>query len=208
MSRRRGAVVRIVDISRSVGPTTPVYPGDPPVLIEPISAAGGGDSYALSRVSLGSHTGTHVDPPAHFIPGAATVDAIPLEACIGPALVLDVSAAGRRISAAALASIPDGTERLLLRTGGPALGGPALTAEAARLLADRRLCLVGSDTLSVAPAEAPGEVHRILLDAGAVILEGLDLAAAPAGPATLLCLPLKIADGDGAPARAVLLYDA
>lgn len=200
--------MRILDISLPVGPTTPVYPGDPGVVIERISAAGSGDSYAVSRIALGSHTGTHVDPPAHFIPGAGTADAIPLDACIGPAFVLDVSSVDRSITAAALSSMPDGSERLLLRTGGPALGGPALTTDAARLLVNRRLRLVGIDALSVAPAEAPGEVHRILLSAGIVILEGLDLSAAPDGPATLLCLPLKVAEGDGAPARAVLLYDA
>lgn len=199
--------MRIVDISMSLGPETPVYPGDPTIILERVSEAEGGDSYALSRLTLGSHAGTHVDPPAHFIPDAATADTIPLDACIGPCLVLDVSMGNGPMQAPAVEAVPVGTERLLLKTGGPAIGGRALSEAAARALVRRGLRLVGIDALSVAPADAPGGVHRILLAAGIVILEGLDLTAAPAGMATLLCLSLKLMAGDGAPARAVLLYD-
>lgn len=199
--------MRIVDISLPLGPATPLYPGDPLVEVTPISEAKGGDSFALSRLSLGSHTGTHIDPPAHFIAGGATVDTVPLDACIGPAYVLDVTALRDAISVEALESMPEGTQRILLRTGGPPLDGIGLTTEAARALVERQVRLAGIDALSIAPLAAPGEVHRILLSAGIVILEGLDLTHAPDGPATLVCLPLKIAGGDGAPARAVLLYD-
>jgi arylformamidase len=199
--------VRIVDISLPIGSTTPVYPGDPPIVIERLSETHGGDASALSRLSFGSHTGTHVDPPAHFIDGGATVDAISLDACIGSAFVLDLTDARGSIDGAAFDRVPSGTERLLLRTGGPLLGGATLTPDAARFAVERRFRLIGIDALSVAPLDAPGEVHRILLAARIVILEGLDLSAAPSGPTTLLCLPLKIAGGDGAPARAVLIYD-
>lgn len=161
----------------------------------------------MSRLTLGSHTGTHVDPPAHFIPGGASVDRVPLDACIGSAFVLDLPGAEPEIGVPALAALPEGTVRVLLRTGGPPLGGRALTAGAARALVRRGVRLVGIDALSIAPAASPGEVHRILLEAGVVILEGLDLTAAPVGAATLVCLPLKIAGGDGAPARAVLIYE-
>ena len=198
--------MRIVDISLSLGADTPVYPGDPSVTVEPLSEACGGDSYALSRLTLGSHAGTHVDPPAHFIPGGATAEQIPLDACIGPAVVLDVAGEGL-IDPDELAALPGGTERVLLRTGGPALGGRALSVAAARVLVEGGVRLVGIDALSVAPADAPGEVHHILLRAGIVILEGLDLATVSAGAATLVCLPLKLNGGDGAPARAVLVYD-
>jgi arylformamidase len=103
--------------------------------------------------------------------------------------------------------VPEGAVRVLLRTHGQPFDAIALTSETARALVERRVRLVGIDALSIAPFAAPGEVHRILLSAGIVILEGLDLTDAATGPATLVCLSLKIAGGDGAPARAVLLYD-
>ena len=199
--------MRIVDISIALGPDTPVYPGDPRVTVERLSEARGGDTYALSRLTFGSHAGTHVDPPAHFIPGAPTAERISLGACIGPAVVLNVESGDGPILAGELAALPEGAARVLLRRGGPPLRGRALSAGAARDLVRRGVRLVGIDALSVAPADAPGAVHHILLAAGVVILEGLDLAAAPDGPASLLCLPLKLVGGDGAPARAVLIYD-
>lgn len=194
----------IIDISLPLGPDTPLYPGDPPARVERLSEACGGDTYALSRLTLGSHAGTHVDAPAHFLPGGATVDALALDACIGPALVLDLRELAGPIAAAELAGLPRGAERVLLRGGAPT-DGRWLSLEAAELLVERAVRLVGIDSLSVAAPESPGAVHRLLLAAGLVILEGLDLRAAPAGAYTLVCLPLKLTGGDGAPARAVLV---
>ena len=196
--------MRIIDISLPLGTGTPVYPGDPPVRVTRLSEADGGGSYALSRLTLGTHSGTHIDPPAHLIPGGSTVDQLDLSACIGPAFVLGLSGDGL-IAPADLDAVPDGTERLLLRTGGPPIGGRALGAEAASRLVQRGLRLVGIDSLSVEPADTPGTVHHLLLGADIVILEGLELALAPTGPSTLICLPLRIAGGDGAPARALLI---
>ncbi len=193
--------MRIIDITLPLGPDTPVYPGDPPVEVTRLREAGAGDAFALSRVTLGSHSGTHVDPPAHFLPGGLTVDALPLAPFIGPALVADV-ARGRPVTAADLAPFLPAA-RLLLRSG-----GMPLTPAAARAVVTAGVRLVGVDGLSVAPAEAPGEVHRILLAAGVVIVEGLALAGVRPGRYTLICLPLKLQDGDGAPARAVLIADA
>src|SRR5215204_2868969 len=170
--------MRVVDISLSLDPSTPVYPGDPAVAVERLSEALGGDRYALSRLTIGSHAGTHVDAPAHFIAGGATVDALPLEACIGAAVVLDVAPSGDTIDIDQLAGLPEGATRVLLRTGGPPIGGCALGVEAARALVRRGVRLVGIDALSVAPPGAPGAVHHILLAAGVVILEGLDLSRA------------------------------
>jgi arylformamidase len=193
----------IIDISGPIGPDTPVWPGDPPVLVEPVARVRDGDPADVSRLVLGTHTGTHVDPPAHFFPGTATVDALPLEVLLGPAVVADLTAGGP-IDAAALASIalPAGTTRLLLKTLGDA---GAVTADGARWLVDLGLQLVGADTLSIEPATEHYPVHHILLGAGVVIVEGLDLSAATAGTYELVCLPLRIAGGDGAPARAVLI---
>jgi arylformamidase len=198
----------IIDISLPLSPATPTFPGDPPFEVERISEAQGGESFALSRLTLGSHSGTHVDPPAHYLPGGATVDQLPLDACIGPAVVLDVSAGSGAITPDELDALPDGVQRVLLRTGGRPLDGRALHPDAAARLAARGVRLAGIDTLSIGPVESPGEVHRLLLAAGVVILEGLDLTNAPPGDYTLLCLPLKLAGGDGAPARAVLLQSA
>jgi arylformamidase len=196
----------IIDISRPIGPDTPVWPGDPPVLIEPVARLEAGDPAAVSRLGLGTHTGTHVDPPAHFIAGGVTVDALPLDVLVGPAVVADLSGAPS-IDAGALEALtlPPGTTRVLLKTASGVADGGALTAGGARWLVEHGVGLVGVDTLSVEPATDEYPVHRILLGAGVVIVEGLDLTGADPGRYQLVCLPLRITGGDGAPARAVLL---
>lgn len=196
--------MRLIDITLPLGPATPRYPGDPPVQVERLSEARGGDTYALSCLTLGSHAGTHIDAPAHFLPGGATSESIDLDACIGPARVFAVPAGVLAITGTMVRAVP-ASPRLLLRTGGRALGGAALDASGARAVVERGVRLVGIDALSIAPGDAPGEVHRILLEAGVVILESLDLRAAEPGEYTLLCLPLRLAGCDGAPARAVLV---
>ena len=192
----------IIDISLPIGPDTPVWPGDPPVLIEPVARVAGGDPADVSRLTLGTHTGTHVDPPAHFLPGTATVDALDLEVLVGPAIVAELPAGP--IDGAALRSVAlaEGSTRVLLKTGGDA---GALTPDGARSLVERGVLLVGADTLSIEPDTDDYPVHQILLGAGVVIVEGLDLAAVAPGPYHFVCLPLRIAGGDGAPARAVLI---
>jgi arylformamidase len=192
----------IIDISLPIGPGTPVWPGDPPVLVEPVARIENGDPAAVSRLALGTHTGTHVDPPAHFLPGAATVDDLPLEVLVGPAVVADCPAGP--IDGAALGSmaLPEGSTRLLLKTG---RDSGALTGDGARWLVERGVRLVGADTLSIEPETDDYPVHRVLLGAGVVIVEGLNLAAVAAGSYHFVCLPLPITGGDGAPARAVLI---
>ncbi len=190
----------------------PVWPGDPPVSV---TRAWDGLP-AVSQLALGTHTGTHVDPPAHFIAGAATADRLPLDVLIGPAWVAQIPQAGP-ITAAALeaAAIPPDAERLLLRT--PNSDTPsevfdpaytALTADAADWLLARGVRLVGIDAPSIELFGAAGEpVHHKLLAAGVVVVEGLALAGVAPGAYMLICLPLRIADGDGAPARAVLVRE-
>lgn len=208
--------MKIYDISIPVSTGMPVYEGDPPVEIEAVQRIARGDLANVSRITLGNHTGTHVDPPCHFIDGAATVDALPLEALIGPACVVDLTAANG-ISAMELeaAAVPDGTERLLLKTQNSQLwrergfhrGFLGLQEDAARWCAERGVRLVGIDYLSIAPYDNPKPAHLTLLSAGVIIVEGLDLSAISPGRYTLICLPLKIKDGDGAPARAVLIEE-
>jgi arylformamidase len=199
----------IIDISRPIGPDTPVWPGDPPVVVERVARVEAGDPADVSRLQLGTHTGTHVDPPAHFLPGGVTVDELPLDVLVGPAVVADLTGVPS-IDPRALErlGLPAGTVRLLLKTGREAAATAAdgaLSAEGARWLVDRGFLLVGADTLSVEPATDAYPVHRLLLGAGVVLVEGLDLASVAAGPYQLVCLPLRITGGDGAPARAVLI---
>lgn len=180
-----------------------VWPGDPPVVVEPVSRIEAGDIAAVSRLGLGTHTGTHVDPPAHFLAGGATVDELPLDVLVGPAVVVDLTGGGP-VDAARLAAsdVPEGTVRLLLKTS--AAQG-LLTPEGAAWLVERGVQLVGVDTLSIEPASEDYPVHRLLLGAAVILVEGLDLTGAAPGRYQLVCLPLRIAGGDGAPARAVLL---
>src|SRR5581483_4417678 len=193
----------VIDISRSLGPDTPVWPGDPPVTVEPVARVERGDVAAVSRLTMSTHAGTHVDPPAHFVPGGTTVDILPLDVLVGPAVVVDLSAGGPIDAARLAAAGLDGDDgdgrhgpsptRLLFRTGAadddPAAAG-ALTPDGARWLVERGVRLVGADTLSIEPGSIePGStetgsaepdtdthpVHRILLGAGVIIVEGLDL---------------------------------
>ena len=192
----------IIDISRPIGPDTPVWPGDPPVIVEPVTRVRDGDPADVSRLALGTHTGTHVDPPAHFLPGTATVDALPLDVLIGPAVVAEFSPGPIDGTALEATALRDGSARLLLKTGADA---GAVTPDGARWLVERGVRLVGADTLSIEPETDDYPVHRTLLGAGVVIVEGLDLAAVGPGSYQLVCLPLRIVDGDGAPARVVLM---
>ena len=208
----------MVDITLPIGPDMLVWPGDPPVVVEAVSRLEDGDQANVSELRLGSHTGTHVDPPAHFLPDGATVDRLPLDALVGEAVVADFTDTPGPIGPAELDRLwlPATPTRLLLKTANSALWhgcGPipfpdhyvALSPEGAAWLVERGVRLVGTDFLSIEERGAPGHpTHHTLLRAGVVILEGLDLFAVEPGSYTLVCLPLKIAGGDGAPARAVL----
>jgi len=202
----RGEGPVLYDVTLPIRAGMAVYPGDPEVTVQPVAAVER-DGYAVARLSLGSHTGTHLDPPAHFFPGGLTVDQAPLDLLVGPARVVSVTGAPsvapddlRRAGAL-------GWERVLLRTRVPEGDDDAahvyLEPEAARALAAAGARLVGIDSLSVDPFSGD-HVHRTLLGSGIWILERLDLTAAPDGEYELFCLPLKIAGGDGAPARVLL----
>jgi arylformamidase len=193
------------------------WPGDPAVELDPAKRRAKGDSSNVSELRLGTHTGTHVDPPFHFIDGAHTADQLDLDVLVGPAFVADFRDSGPTINPDDLeaAKIPDGTERLLFRTPNSALWAEqpvrfpdsytALTPEGARWCVDRQLRLVGTDFLSIEQKGTPGHpTHVTLLQAGIVILEGLDLSGVEPGGYELTVLPLKVVGGDGAPARAIL----
>lgn len=207
----------MIDITIPISPAMPTWPGEQ-VSIVPLSRIARGDPANVSRYRLSSHTGTHVDPPFHFIPTGITVDQLPLDTLIGPARVVSLEQVPRAIGAADLAgaAVPPGAVRLLLKTRNSRFwAGPPrpfrrdyvyLADDGAQWLIDHGVRLVGIDYLSIEGFHAPGHpVHHALLAHGIVIVEGLNLAAAAPGDYQLICLPLKVEHGDGAPARAVLM---
>jgi arylformamidase len=211
---------RIIDISQTLSERVPVWPGDPNVEVAVLSIAGDARLSAddpasgVSRLSFSTHAGTHVDPPAHFLPGAVTVEHLSLDVLIGPAWLAHIPGPGP-ITGGMLeaAQIPAGTTRLLLHTENSDRPHHAfdpdfvaLAPDAAGWLLERGVRLIGVDGPSVEPYHAPGHpVHRSLLGNSVILLEGLVLADVPAGTYELICLPLSIEHGDGAPARAVLI---
>lgn len=203
-------LVALIDISVPIRPGMPVYDDDPDVHVERAESIAQGDSANITKLKLGAHTGTHVDAPLHFIDGAPAIEKLPLEALVGPALVVDATAAEGSIDAALLESldIPPGTDRLLLKTNNSRLWDldrfshdfVCLDESGARVLVDRGVRLVGIEYLSIGDERA----HEVLLGAAVVPLEGLDLRAVEPGSYRLYCLPLLILGSDGAPARALL----
>ena len=208
--------MRIHDISLLISETLPVWPGDPPVRITQPQHLERGDEATVSHLEMGAHTGTHVDAPAHFIAGGATMEALDLNLLVGPALVVHALEADA-LTAEVLEGldIPPGTQRVLFRTRNSDLWARgetafardfvAVTADGARWLVERDVRLIGVDYLSVAPFGDAVPTHETLLRAGVVIVEGLDLSRIAPGIYQLVCLPLKIAGAEGAPARAILM---
>lgn len=202
----------IIDITRPIAPGMHTYPGDPPVEVIPISTVAAG-SAAVSALHLGTHTGTHVDPPSHLIGGGRSVDQLDLDVLMGPATVIDLPGVGPITQQELAAATPAWCARMLLRTHAgelwegmePRTGYRSLTQGTAEWLAAAGVRLVGIDYLSVDAADRPDlPAHRALLAAAVIIVECLDLRAVAPGDYTLACLPLRLQRGDGAPARAVL----
>lgn len=203
------------DISVPLRADMPTYAGEPGPRLEFTKQLSKGDSSTLSALSLGSHTGTHVDAPSHFLDGAPSVESMSPEALVGPAYVAEHRGRGH-ITAADLEAmgIPPDCQRLLFKTAnGRFWDDPefhtdfiALAADGGRALAERGMRLVGIDYLSIEKFKAsPHEVHETLLASGVVILEGLDLRRVEAGSYYLVCAPLKVVGAEGAPARAFLI---
>jgi arylformamidase len=214
--------VKVHDVSLVLRPDMVTWPGEPGPRLEPLRRIANGDSANVSLITLANHTGTHVDPPAHFIEGAATVDRLPLEALVGPCRVLEFTESGH-VTGAWLESahVPAGTERLLIKTrnserwSDPAAAFTrdftAIDASSARWCLGRGVKLIGVDYLSIEPQgpEKQGyPVHNTLLRANVVIVEGLDLRAVGPGSYDLVCAPLKLWQSDGAPARVFLIETA
>ncbi len=208
--------MRTYDITLTITPQSIVWPGDAPVVIKHTSSIAAGDNANVSEITMSCHTGTHVDAPDHFLNNGITVDNLSLDLLVGRAYVLhlpDVS----MITASVLmqAEIPPRTRRLLFKTRNSDLWANgsmefktdfvALSVDAAEYLVDRNVKVVGIDYLSIAPYKMGTPVHKILLNAGVVVIEGLDLSKVSQGRYTLHCLPLKLGGAEGAPTRAVLV---
>ena len=208
--------MRTYDITLTISPDLPTWPGDPGVELERVEKIEDGSNANVSRVGMGVHTGTHVDAPFHFLQDGTTVDKLNLSLLTGRAYVLhlpDVEV----ITAAVLeeAQIPPRTRRVLFKTRNSDFWVKkepdfrtdfvGLSEDGAEYLVRRGVKLVGVDYLSVAPYRNSRPTHEKLLEAGVVIVEGLALSEVSQGRYTIYCLPLKLANSDGAPARAILI---
>ena len=207
----------IYDISLTISPNLPIWPGDPALELEQIESMDKGAHANVTRLSAAVHLGTHVDAPHHFLNDGRTVDNLPLDVLTGPCYVTQLPDGIEAITAEVLdrTEITSEMKRVLFGTRNSHLWAKgitefqtdfvAITDDGAEWLVDRGVQLVGVDYLSVAPYGDSVPTHTILLKAGVVIVEGLNLSKIVRGFYDLYCLPLKIAGSDGAPARAILI---
>lgn len=210
-------MTRFIDISLTISPDFPTWPGDPVIAIERTVDMSKGDPANVSEIRLGTHTCTHVDPPIHFVAGGAAIDEISLDQLNGPVFVADFRGHAGPIGPSELDSaLPDGTERFLMQTDNSGLWTTgftdfptsyvALSPQGAQWAVDKGIRVVGTDFLSIEVFKAPGHpTHMTLLRNGVCIVEGLDLRNVAPGAYDFYCFPLKIKDGDGGPARAALV---
>ncbi|MBI2854504.1 MAG: ribose 5-phosphate isomerase B [Chloroflexi bacterium] len=204
---------KVYDVSLTVAPGMAVWPGDPAVSIEAAKSITSGNTGNISMLHMGSHTGTHVDAPRHFLPSGTGIDAIDPSVLLGRARVFQLPKV-QYVDRALLEGLDlQGVKRAVLGTRNSALQKQKrlnldyayISNDAAQYLVELGVKLVGIDYLSIEEYQKEGHpTHMALLGAGLVIVEGLDLTDVPPGDYEILCLPLKIKDGDGAPARVLL----
>ncbi len=209
--------MKIYDITLPISPLMPVWPNDPPVVLEQVSSMDSGAHDNVSRLDCSVHTGTHVDAPHHFLNDHRTVEGLSLDVLIGPVQIIQIPEDVDMITADILenAVVPSGTVRLLLKTRNSRLWERGekgfvkdfvgISENGADWLVRTGIKLVGIDYLSIAPYKQSLPTHQVLLKPGIIILEGVDLSAVSPGIYTLYCLPLKLAGSDGAPARVILI---
>lgn len=203
-----------IDATLKLSAGLATWPGDEPFRREILQSMGDGAAYNLSRLSMGAHAGTHMDAPLHFIADGASIDRIDPDLLIGSAYVLDLTHLTAHIDAADLKGrVPEGTVRLLVRTRGSAVLGDgvfhqdfiAFTPAAAAFLAASGVRLLGLDTYSIGPFYGPAEAHRAFLGTpGSAAIENVNLKDVLEGWYDLVCLPLRVAGGEGSPARVLL----
>jgi arylformamidase len=206
----------IYDVSLAISPDLPTWPGDPDLRLERVADLDRGDEATLTKLECCVHLGTHFDAPAHVVRGGRGIDALDLNVLMGPCWVAHVPDAGV-IDATRFdrLSVPIGATRLLIRTRNSDLWARgettfqrnfvAITPSGAEWLVTRGVRLIGVDYLSVGSLEDGLLTHEILLGAGLILIEGLNLSGIAAGEYHLIALPLKLKDADGAPGRVVLI---
>ena len=193
--------MKIIDISQEVFSCN-VYPGDPSPIAEKVVSIDAGDVYNMSTLFMCVHNGTHIDAPYHFLNDGNTVEQIPLEYFVGTCYVVQRNGELTASDAQNImleAKAHNATERILIG------GNVIVTAEAAKVFADNDIKLIGNEGVSIGPVDAPMEVHKILLSAKVVLLEGIVLKDVPEGVYFLNAAPLNLAKLDGAPCRAYLI---
>ena len=207
----------IFDISLTFSPELPIWPGDPALQLELIQSMEAGAPVNVTRISSTVHIGTHIDAPRHFFRDGGTVEQLPLEVLTGPCYVVQLPDGIDAITAEVLdrTEVTSEMKRVLFGTRNSHLWARgesgfqtdfvAITEDGAEWLVGRGIQLVGVDYLSVAPYGDSEPTHKVLLGAGVVVVEGLNLASVMRGFYDLYCLPLKIVGCDGAPARAILV---
>lgn len=201
------------DISVPVTSALPIWPESDGFVLTSVSDLLKGDPVNESHIALGVHVGTHIDAPLHFIPGGDAVDQLSFDALIGPAEVVEVACSDVITAAHLKDTMPEGTTRLLLKTPNSEVWPESsafnpnyvsIAEDAAEWLVKVGVQLVGIDYLSVERFGGTGDVHRTLLGAGIVVVEGLNLKDVEQGSYWLTCLPIRLTGAEGAPARAVL----
>lgn len=211
--------MKIHDITLTIQPGMAVWPGDPKVDLSRVEKIEDGANANVSFMGISVHTGTHVDAPFHFLNDGAKVDVMPLDVLIGPVQVVELDESVTVIDADIVNSIklaPTVT-RVLFKTRNSGFWSldpgifrsdfVGISADGAEVLVDHGIKLVGIDYLSIAPFKKSRPTHEVLLKAGMVVIEGVDLSKVYPGNYTLVCLPLKLKDTDGSPARVILLGD-
>lgn len=195
--------MRIYDISQELF-SCRVYPGDPAPEKKLLCSMEQGDLYNLTAFSMCAHNGTHVDAPSHFLRDGKTLEAIGLEAFVGKACVAERQGPlsgedALEILETAKEQDPEAAKRILIK------GDAVVSSEAARVFAAERILLLGNESQTVGPEDAPMEVHRILLGAEVVLLEGIRLGPVSEGVYFLSAAPLNLSGAEGSPCRALLL---
>ena len=195
--------MKVYDISQEILSCC-VYPGDPVPQRTILHSMEQGALYNLSAVQMCVHNGTHIDAPAHFLKGGSTVDNIRLDSFVGLAYVAQHDGIVSAEDAAAIldkaqAVSHEAARRILIK------GNAEVSQEAAEVFSRSDILLVGNESQSVGPEDAPMAVHKLLLEKAIVLLEGVRLASVPEGVYLLSAAPLNIAGAEGSPCRAVLI---